>query len=322
MAISTGGETLLSNRVLTGPTALSSKDFTVAGAGGHLYRINHSGKVHEPDPLVQDARLLWPQTLAIKKGGKWGITDFDGNEILESRYDEIGMVTKPPGIRKRRTTPYSPAVLIRTGQKWGYVSPMGRRLKILEPRFEEAEAFNGKPVIVRQNGKYGILNMQVNWVLTPRLETRPEIIKAGGNRSWRNTVMIKVGSRYGVIDTQGRFVLQPVFDELRCFDKNSYGILVRKGDKWGMVNAHGTALTAISYDSIACFRRDDCFTQVTENDQAYRLDRFGNRVADGTPDGRRYCKPILKSMRTNSARFLKKNLPRTRPFFRTRSRSF
>lgn len=68
------------------------------------------------------------------------------------------------GPRYRNVRSYSEGVVPvqATNGRWGYVNEQQRW--IITPRFEDAQEFKGARAAVRQNGKWGFINKRGEWL--------------------------------------------------------------------------------------------------------------------------------------------------------------
>lgn len=83
----------------------------------------------------------------IQSNNKWGIADFDGNELIPPYYDWMADSFEE-GMR----------VVGLFGEGIGYINQQGE--EVVKPMYEEATDFHNGYAAVRLNGKWGAIDQQ------------------------------------------------------------------------------------------------------------------------------------------------------------------
>lgn len=113
-----------------------------------------------------------------------------------------------------------------------------------------------------QKRKYGYVDEQGKWVITPQFQFASEFIEGFGR--------VNIGSRMkrieGFIKPDGTYLIEPQFDKARDF-KNGFAA-VSKNKKWGFIKTYGSYLVEPIYDKVWDFQ--DGLAFVKDRDQ-YRF---------------------------------------------------
>jgi hypothetical protein len=86
---------------------------------------------------------------------------------------------------------------------------------------------------------------------------------------------INSGGKYGFIDKDGKFIINPQFSEVSIF-RNGLSLVKTLGDnpKWGYINAEGKFIIAPNYKSASIFS-DDIAWVVNDNSEPQAIDKNG-----------------------------------------------
>lgn len=145
---------------------------------------------------------------------------------------------------------------------------------VIEPRFIRAEGFqaNGLSVASEQgfaeslvNPRIGLINARGEWVLEPVADSFQYLPKPYSGEAMspdgafnRNPILrlsangdmaVSVQRKWGLLDKNGQWLIEPRFDELR-FDGDTSWMAASENDRWGVVNAQGQWLVEPQFDNI------------------------------------------------------------------------
>lgn len=137
---------------------------------------------------------------------------------------------------------------VRKDSLYGYLDCMAK--PAFPIRFQEvSDQTCGGKAIVRQNGKYGIIDMQGNFVLAPTLVLeacdflRSYKEERGCNPVENRLLFItrdeKGRRRYGVIDHQGKVLIPAIYNFIEMETVQDQLIQVRLGENYGLLNLSG-----------------------------------------------------------------------------------
>ncbi len=152
---------------------------------------------------------------------------------------------------------------------YGYIDTTGNM--VIPAKFEIAFPFSGGRAYVCFRGKWGVIDRQGNWVMMPVLDWPSELSyddayyggyygyrgeRPGPNRgvgmSRYSSYRFSEGmggicknNKYGFIDTTGKVIVAPVYDDIRPFSQGLAA--VRHGDKWGYIDKTGREVIPLKF---------------------------------------------------------------------------
>lgn len=165
----------------------------------------------------------------VRVGKKWGIIDRAGKSVVSPTWDDVD---SPSAF-------YSDWIKVRVGNRSGIVDRTGK--EILPVRFERianpspplvSVVDSGRVVYVRPGGEVAFeLKCPKGFFRAPKGMGFPFI--------GRNFALVSCGdmTKYGLIDTQGKFLLDPTWDSIGPFSDGRS--LVSKGGRVGMIDEEG-----------------------------------------------------------------------------------
>jgi len=135
--------------------------------------------------------------LLVEKDGKYGLINFEGNEILDINYEKIYTLK---GIKN--------SLIVVKDQKLGLVNNLGQ--EIIKNEYQEIKALgkDSKKYIVKQNDKYGIYGV---------LDCKYQEIVALNND---NIFCVKQDNEYKVINSEEKEVFAEKFEKINTIKDN------------------------------------------------------------------------------------------------------
>lgn len=218
--------------------------------------------------IFQSSSLAYSATAfnVIKKNGKYGIVNNDGNVILPYKYDSIKKIT-PNSYRIQNANNYG--VALNTGE---VILPVKySAVKVFKIKNDNFAEYN--------DSKHSIFfaKEKNSWLAFTPTRQADEFFRRTYNYSnkvsWvkfynyptKGILQYKVLGKYGLVistDDEVR-IIEPKFDEFYFQDKNSAifkqfnisftnpdAILAKKNGKWGVINRFGAEKVAFTYDSV------------------------------------------------------------------------
>ena len=170
---------------------------------------------------------LWYEdnVLLIEKDGKFGLINFNGNEILEANYEKIYTLK---GIKD--------SLIIEKDGKKGLVNNVGQVL--VENKYDEIKSLgiDTKLYIVKSNNKYGIEGI---------LDCKYQDIKALNNK---DIYCVKENGKYRVINSEGKTVFNEKFDNIETIKDNV--IVYKYNDKYCAYNIENNKKLSKTYKTL------------------------------------------------------------------------
>lgn len=197
--------------------------------------------------------------IAVKKNGYWGWIDFQGNKLLDYKYDQVFPLSKPDHFAARYL------------DSWGVSTTQGTWL--IMPEYDTVMAcadyyiakkalashiYAGDTLIARlpyqvedmgfirlkQDSTYGLVTRS-GVVVDPEYD---QIEFISGYYELRS------GDEVGLIDSKGRIILKPE-DKIQDVLNYSEGyFMIRKDDKYGFVDENGKLRVANRYDNASPYQ--------------------------------------------------------------------
>lgn len=123
---------------------------------------------------------------------------------------------------------------------------------------------------VKINGKWGVLDLSNNIIITPQYEE----LFYSGNDFWE----ISINNKKGIIDTLGNIILPTIYDEL--YSINNTHILAVKDSKYGVVDFRGKIIIPFHYDKLVFLnlKRKDFYFYATKNHTMGIIDTNNNII--------------------------------------------
>ncbi|MDL2259502.1 WG repeat-containing protein, partial [Deltaproteobacteria bacterium OttesenSCG-928-K17] len=240
-----------------------------------------------------------------KIGSKWGIIDTKGQWLVEPEFDEI-FDYNDNGLAK-----------VKLNGKYGLIDTEGQL--IVEPKFHHLHAsmprrghappqlggdldvsagnaldspltLNNGLIIAGNNGEWGLLNTQGQWVIEPKFDglnflSKPrrgslpfgqshkyrqvwrlyappqlggDLNVSAGNKldnpltAGESLIAAKMDAKWGFIDARGQWTVEPRFDDVKQFQDNGLA-LAKANNLYGVINAQGKWVLAPAFTEIYFF---------------------------------------------------------------------
>jgi hypothetical protein len=160
---------------------------------------------------------------------------------------------------------------------------------------QQMRAVSNEPLIVVNDGKYGYIDHAGNVLIKPQFlwgsgfsdgladvyicDRLVSINRSGGLQPLRIAKKGELapwskGSKVGFVDTSGRFIIQPTFDQALAFSDGLAA--VRVGDKWGFVDSNGRFVIPPRFDAAYYFYEGVAQVETASGDLL--IDRKGDVV--------------------------------------------
>lgn len=175
---------------------------------------------------VQSVLSYSENFLHIIKDGKHGFVDMNGKLRIANRYDSAQYFHEELAPVKLRG-------------KWGFIGPYENL--IIQPFYQNSSTFLNGLAIVKYNNQFGLINkkgeevVQIQWKKIERLKTG-------------NYKVTDWDGKVGLVNTVGRFVIRPNFNQIEDTDKQL--IIVTNGSKKGVLDYAGLTKVPFEYSTI------------------------------------------------------------------------
>ena len=263
--------------------AINSKN---EGIFTNYEQVEAISSVDENQNLVYDGKVL-----KVQNGGKYGLINLEGKEILPCEYDSINLLQ---GVEN--------TLIVSKDSSYGIVDNDGK--VIIPPSYSEIQNLGNEAsqgfIVKNSEGKYGIVDIGNSQVLELKYDaiskihegeyyvvtegnnqkivkrSGQEVLNANGKeitallKNPENGVIYKVDNKYGVMNLSGEDVVGASYDDLK---EGKTGILIaKKDDKYGIIDLQGNGKIDFKYNSINYNEKADIYITEDEN--------YNNEVLD------------------------------------------
>ena len=182
----------------------------------------------------------WPKRLGplVLEGGKWGIVDKTGEEVLKPCFetDDLGGIRdQPVTVRRGRLAP------VKVDGKYGYADEKWNI--VIRPQLDWAGPFAEHLACVGLEGRFGYID-----------ETQKLVVRAAyhaGEPFAGGMAAVRKDGKWGFVDKTGAPAVPVQFDEVRPFAQAVAA--VRKGAKWGFIDRAGRFVLPPRFDYVLPF---------------------------------------------------------------------
>lgn len=177
---------------------------------------------------------IWYESniLKVQKDGKYGLINLEGKEILACTEDNIEPMLGTKSVY----------ITTANGKK-GLVDNMGK--VIIENNYAEISALESKYsngfIVKNEQGKYGVINNDKTVALEEKYD---EISPVSENKMY----VVKEGSDYKIVNTEGETFLVNAFEEVKQI--NTDNIVVKVNGKYGVKTINGVEKIPATYDDL------------------------------------------------------------------------
>ncbi len=232
-----------------------NKDIAIVCKDGKCGFINTEGEFILPMDYELPTLSTQPNFLLAKKGGKYGYLDYQGNTIIQIKYDLL--------------EPFQSVIKAKLNGKYGFINDkeeiiIPHKYDFLESHLEDKKEFR-----FIDKGKFGWVNLKGIERYSAKLTTWVDKMYPLKNEV-RN---IKVGNNYGLLDSNYNFITSIVYQKYINF-KNTEKAVVRANQKWGMIDKNGKVVIPLIYDDKLKFNNNG-FSCIRQNGQFGIIDNNG-----------------------------------------------
>jgi hypothetical protein len=202
-----------------------SEGLAVAGETGHYGYINYQGE-YVVKPVYARVNHFKNGKAWVLSDGKWGCINKKGEFIIEPTYDD--------------TFDFSEGYAwVKSGSIWGLIDSLNKFVIPLNERNNLTYAFSGTAknfgkvsdglLIAKANGKTGYCQI-------PSLK-KTILSKFDNALNFADsTAIVRVDGKYGVIDVNGKFIVEPIYKEINRIGQKTIFSARIKGNDWGFLD--------------------------------------------------------------------------------------
>jgi len=192
---------------------------------------------------------------AVKKGGKFGVIDGKGNEIIPFLYDDISFYS------------WDTIFKAKSNDKWGVID--------IHNNLIFPFVFDDKYDLSLYDG-YGKIK-DVVYKLDYKTKEMTPTKNANIYGYYNDYLEVKVDGKFGFMNKKGEIVIQPVYQDVHRFDHGMAA--VELDGKWGFIDTLGNMVVKPLFDYVMSFGCGNIKYAVVQIDDKYgAIDRSGNFV--------------------------------------------
>ena len=200
---------------------------------------------------------------AVKKDGKWGYIDKQGNLVIEYKYEIAESFSEE-------------LALVYTDKKYGYIDTKGNT--VIDFKYESANSFSGGLATVKENGKWLIIDNKG----TIKVDNLSELGIDNITTKYSNGMLTVDDSNHnmGYIDTNGNLVIGFKYNLASKFSDEGIAFArdpqIRKN---GFIDKKGKTLIDFKYQQADYFSEGLAAVQKVINGNWGYIDVNGNEMA-------------------------------------------
>ena len=132
-------------------------------------------------------------------------------------------------------------------EKWGFVDSSGKT--VIQPKFEETGNFSeGLCAVKDEDGNWKYIDKKGTLKIEQSFNTAFDFLNG------KAIVSDHFEEKFGIIDTEGKFLIEPKLDSI-VYDKKDF--LIKKEGKWGWIDATGKMLIEPKFEDAFPFADND-----------------------------------------------------------------
>ena len=171
--------------------------------------------------------------LRVSKDGKYGLINFEGNQVLACEYDEIS------ALKSVKSN-----LLVKKAGNVGLVNEKGQT--IIPVQYKEIkilkEGYKNEYIVVNENNQYGLISTSGNTLIEPKYEDIKYL-----NSS--TLFAVKESGVWKLINTEdGQIIIDGGYDDIT--EVKSDSITIVKDGKYGVINTNKEEKIASEYEEL------------------------------------------------------------------------
>lgn len=237
-------------------------------------------------------------SMVVLQGGKYGLVDAEGRELIASVYDELHPFSED-GF----------ALAVRENGDYIYIDMDGQTRMVPDGVYENLGMINSERAVASKDGKYGYLNREMepaaefvwedltgisNGVGAGKKNGKWALINKDGKEkteflyddvirdvngfcAGQKRIFVKEQGSYHIVNQKGKAIGDETFDDAKAFNEEGYAAVCKNG-KWGFVDGEGNLVIDYRYEDADSFRNG--FAAVRKDNLWGYIDEEGNLVVE------------------------------------------
>lgn len=218
--------------------------------------------------MYEDVTAIYGTTIGVKIDGLWGLANSDGTPLIPCEYEKISTYSTDRAIVQKNGEIYAVdrdnnRLVLLKEKVSDFGNYAGGRIPLLKDDgwiratgdfelgsavFEQIGTYSSGYVAAKQNGKWGVVDMALEWLLPTEYD---EIIMDELGRSYaQGAVFAKKGSSVNLF-VHGIQVGE-TYEDAKPFGNDSYAA-VKKNGKWGFIDTSGEVKIDFQFEDALSF---------------------------------------------------------------------
>lgn len=210
---------------------------------------------------------------------KYGVIDSKGKIIIQPNYDEMIIIpnkTEPVFICtynvNYNNNTFKTKVLNDKNKE------IFKEYQTVEPIYNydlnNNLWFEKNALIVKKNGKYGLINYSGKLILDCKYD------KIESLKGVENSLIITSGDKIGLVDNLGNIIIPTEYDSIIAIENNyKYGYIVEKDNKFGIIDNNKKVILEVNYEEIKPIYNTNRYV-VKEDGKLKLIDKDANVLLD------------------------------------------
>lgn len=247
------------------------------------------------DELIQEYSFVGnfqEGSIIVKKNGKFGLLDFNGDNLLPCEYDTITDLKRDSRVLRKAgkygiinydgsviaecihdsclipSPQYAP---VKLNGKWGIVNRAGE--KVIQYKYEDISDYDDTIFVAQYNGKYGI----VDYTDHTLVDFKCDWIEA---RIYNTATYLVIDGKIAIANYEYKQVTEPLFSVslIGHYDQDGYASLkLLNNNKYGMVRVEdGETVVPFEYDDMGWYSEN--LVRVCKDEKWGYVDNKGNVI--------------------------------------------
>jgi hypothetical protein len=208
-----------------------------AKQNGKFGYIDRNGIVVIPFKFENESHFYKCKLARARLNGKYGFIDQKGNQVVPIKFEKV------------RSNKIDSFVCVMENGKWAFFSCEGKQLtkfefdQITESPYSETSYtyFESGLCRVQKNGKLGYINSNFQTVIPFGKYQESETFDLS------KRAVVKTKGKYGLINTQDKFILEPKYQSIDYFKYPSGRYKVQYANKYGIIDSIGQEILPTQY---------------------------------------------------------------------------
>ena len=173
-------------------------------------------------------KKIYKEATVFSEEVAWVVSENGAPEAINENGDSLFSMKTAKTVRIFKNGLAAFSVMVDTvNVKWGFVDKKG--IIKIQPQFPSAGNFSdGKCAVTNSAGEWGYIDIEGKVAVSYQFTNAKEFISG--------KAIVQSGKEWGVIDEMGKFIINPLFSEMK---RDNDMFIIKQNNKWGYCNRTG-----------------------------------------------------------------------------------